>query len=109
MAETRDTKDLERRLRAFNTPDRVIDYQRPAAEAIHEAADAIAEQRKRIAELEAFTLKAQEHAIECGNRSLDLYSALAMLKNACDEAKWPLTADQMTPMNMARAALGAKK
>lgn len=48
---------------------------------------------------------AQQHAIDCGNLTLDLQSALAMLTNACEEAGWPKTAEQMTPMNMARAAL----
>lgn len=50
-------------------------------------------------------LQAQEHAIACGNVTLELQSALAMLTNACGEAGWPKTAEQMVPMNMARSAL----
>jgi hypothetical protein len=53
-------------------------------------------------------LQAQEHAIACGNLALELQSALAMLKNACDEAGWPKTAEKMAPMNMARAVLKKK-
>lgn len=53
-------------------------------------------------------LKAQEHAIECGQLALELQSALAMLTNACADAGWPKTAEQMAPMNMARAALNKR-
>ena len=51
------------------------------------------------------TLRAQEHAIACGNLTLELQSALGTLLNACEEAGWPKTAEQMAPMDMARAAL----
>lgn len=50
-------------------------------------------------------LQAQEHAIACGNLALELQSALGMLLIACEEAGWPKTAEQMAPMNMARAAM----
>ena len=53
-------------------------------------------------------LKAQEHALACGNIALELQSALAMLTNACAEDGWPKTAEQMAPMNMARAAMNLK-
>ena len=53
-------------------------------------------------------LKAQGHAILCGAMALELQSALAMLTNACAEDGWPKTAEQMAPMNMARAAMNLK-
>ena len=43
---------LQERLRGYNPPDRTIDSQRQIAVDIHEAADALDAQEKRIKELE---------------------------------------------------------
>lgn len=62
-------------------------------------------QSPRTEEQDKRLLQAQEHAIACGNLTLEIQSALGMLTNACEEAGWPKTAEQMAPMNMARSAL----
>lgn len=41
-------------------------------------------------------------------RVSELESALRGLLSAAEDARWPLTAEQMLPMNQARRALGVK-